>query len=207
MKNKWIENPIAKVDFDEAKRLADLGAIVQDLGSTMKICSCLKKMLKEKSQDILLIESLWTTALIKYARCFKSGKRFGLDESIFDGLKGEPRKVHKFYLDMRDKHIAHSVNPFEQMQVGLVLSPEDSSEKKIVGVVTLSMRHIVPDVEGIHQLGLLSKLLLEKVCEIAKQYENKTLEKGKKIPIDDLYKRARPRITAPGPEESDKPRL
>jgi len=207
MENEWIENPVAKVDFDEAKILSDLGAIAQDLGSTMKICSRLKKMLKEESQDSLLIESFWTTALIKYARCFKSGKRFGLDESILDGLKGEPHKVHKLYLDMRDKHIAHSVNPFEQMQVGLVLSPKDSSEKKVVGVATLSMRHIVPDVEGVHQLGLLSKVLLEKVCEIAKQYENKTLEKGKTIPIDDLYKRARPCITVPGPEESDKPRL
>jgi len=207
MKDEWVENPIARVGFDEAKRLADLGAIVQDLGSIMKICSRLKKMLKEKPQDSLLIESLWTTALIKYARCFKSGKRFGLDESILDGLKGEPHKVHKLYLDMRDKHIAHSVNPFEQMQVGLVLSPKDSNEKKVVGVATLFMRHMVTDVEGVHQLGLLSKVLLEKVCDIAKQYKNKTLEKGKTIPIDDLYKRARPRITAPGPEESDKPRV
>ena len=207
MENEWVENPIAKVDFDEAKILADLGAIVRDLGSIMEICSRLKKMLKEESQDSLLIESLWTTALIKYARCFKSGKRFGLDETILDGLEGEPRKVHKFYLDMRDKHIAHSVNPFEQMQVGLVLSPKNSDERKVVGVITLSMRHTMTDIEGIHRLGLLSKVLLEKMCGLAKQYENKVLEKGKTISIDDLYKRARPRITAPGPEKSAEPRL
>ena len=207
MKDERVENPIAEVNFDEAKVLADLGAIVQDLGSIMKMCSRLKQILKEESKDSLLIESLWTTALIKYARCFKSGKRFGLDESILNGLKGEPHKAHKFYLDMRDKHIAHSVNPFEQMQVGLVLSPKDSHEKKVVGVAILSIRHMVSDVKGVHQLGLLSKVLLEKVCKIAKQYEKKTLEKGKIMPIDDLYKRARPRITAPGPEESDKARV
>jgi len=207
MTDEMVENPIVEINFDEAKILADLGAIVQDLGSTIKICSRLKKMLKEGSKDSLLIESLWTTALIKYSRCFKSGKRFGLDESILDGLKGEPHKVHKLYLNMRDKHIAHSVNPFEQMQVGLILSPKDSHEKKVVGVATLSMRHIVSDVEGVHQLGLLSKVILKKVCDIAKQYEEKTLEKGERIPIDDLYKHAKPRITAPGPEESDKPRI
>jgi len=207
MEEERVENPIAKVEFDEAKKLADLGAIVQDLGSTMKICSRLKKLLEEKSQDSLLIESFWTTALIKYARCFKTGRRFGLSESIFDGLKGEPHKVHKLYIDLRDKHTAHSVNQFEQMQVGLVLSPKDSDERKVVGVATLSMRHIVTDAEGVHQLGLLSKVLLEKVCGLAKQYKNKVLEKGGTIPIDDLYKRARPRITAPGPEESAEPRL
>lgn len=198
---------VAKVDYEEAKRLADLGAIVQDLGFTMKTCSRLKKLLKEKPQDSLLIESMWTAALIRYARCFASGKRFGLSESIFDKLRGEPRKVHKMYIDLRNKHIAHSVNPFEQMEVSLILSPKNSHERKIVGVATMSMRHISPDVKGVHQLGLLSKVLLEKVCELAKQYEKKTLEKGKSIPIDDLYDRARPRMVAPGPELADEPRL
>jgi hypothetical protein len=197
---------MAKVDYEEAKILADLGAIVQDLGFTMKTCSRLKKLLKEEPQDSLLIESLWTAALIRYARCFASGKRFGLSKSIFDGLPGEPHKVHKMYLDLRDKHIAHSVNPFEQMEVGLILSPQDSEERKIMGVMEMSMRQICLDVEGVHQLGLLAKVLLKKVCKIAKQYEERVLEKGKSMPIDDLYKLARPRMVAPGPELTDKPR-
>ena len=206
MSEKMVENPIAKVDYEEAKKLADLGAIVQDLGFTMKTCSRLKKLLKEKSQDSILIESMWTAALIRYTRCFARGKRFGLTESIFDGLKGEPHKVHKMYIDLRNKHIAHSVSPFEQMEVGLILSPKNSHERKIIGVATMSMRHISPDVEGVHQLGLLAKVLLKKVCELAKQHEEKTLEAGRTIPIDDLYKRARPRMVAPGPELTNKPR-
>ena len=167
MPRNMVENPIAKVDYEEAKKLAELGAIVQDLGFTMKTCSRLKKLLNEKSQDSLLIESMWTAALIRYARCFATGKRFGLSESIFDGLIGEPHKVHKMYIDLRDKHIAHSVNPFEQMAVGLVLSPQSSHERKIIGVATMSMRHICSDVEGVHQLGLLSKVLLQKVVQMA----------------------------------------
>ena len=150
---------------------------------------------------------MWTAALIRYARCFASGKRFGLSESIFNGLKGEPRKVHKMYIDLRNKHIAHSVNPFEQMEIGLILSPKNGHERKIIGVATMAMRHICSDMEGVHQLGLLSKVLLEKVSQIAKEYEKKTLEKGKNIPIDDLYKCARPRMIAPGPELAEEPRL
>ncbi|MDI6778454.1 MAG: hypothetical protein QMD77_04685 [Patescibacteria group bacterium] len=206
MEKEKIENPIAKIEFEEAKILADLSAIVQDLGSIMKICLRLEEMLKNKSKDSLLIESFWTTALIKYARCFKSGKRFGLDESILDGLKGEPHKAHKFYLDMRDKHVAHSVNPFEQMQVGLMLSPENDNKKNIVGVATLSMKYVAADCEGVNQLGRLSKVFLGKVYEMGKLYENKTLERGKAIPINDLYKYTRLRVTAPGPEESNRPR-
>jgi len=207
MKENKIENPIAKVEYEEVKKLADLGAIIQDLGFTMKTCSRLKKLLEEKSQDSLLIESMWTAALIRYTRCFASGKRFGLSESIFNGLKGEPHKVHKMYIDLRNKHIAHSVNPFEQMEVGLILSPLNSNERKIVGVAKLSMRHICPDIEGVHQLGLLAKVLLERVCELAKQQEKKVLEKGRSIPIDELYNRPRLRMVAPGPELTDKPRV
>lgn len=204
---KMVEDFIAKVDYKEAKVLADLGSIVQDLGFTMKTCSRLKKLLQEKSKDSLLIESLWTVALIRYARCFASGKRFGLSESIFNELKGEPHKAHKIYIDLRNKHTAHSVNPFEQMEVGLILSPLKNTERKIVGMATLSMRYMCPDIEGVHQLGLLAKVVLEKVCELAKQYEKKVLEIGQKIPIDELYKHARPRLIAPGLELADKPRL
>ena len=206
MSGNMVEDIVANVDYEEAKKLADLGAIVQDLGFTMKTCSRLKKLLKEDSQDSLLIESMWTAALIRYARCFATGKRFGLSESIFDGLIGEPHKVHKMYMDLRDKHIAHSVNPFEQMAVGLVLSTESSHERKIMGVATMSMRHICSDVEGVHQLGLLSKVLKEKVIEIAKEYEKKTLDKGKSITLEVLYKLPRLRMVAPGPELTNKPR-
>lgn len=200
------ELPIAEIDLEEAKILADLGAIVQDLGFTMKTCSRLKQLLGENSEDALLIESLWTAALIRYARCFASGKRFGLSESIFEGFEGEPVETHRYYIDLRNKHIAHSVNPFEQVEVGLVLSPTDSGEREVVGVSTLAMRHISPGVEGVHQLGLLSKVVLGKVCELAKQYEQRVLEIGKTLPIDELYRRARPRLVAPGPEAAGKSR-
>jgi len=200
------DNPIAEVDFEEARMLADLGAITQDLGSVMKTCSKLKVLLEENSQDNFLIENLWTSALIRYARCFASGKRYGLNETIFKELQGEALKVHNMYMDLRNKHIAHSVNPFEQMKVGVVLSPKESQDKKIIGVATLSMKQISLDKEGVHQIGLLSKVILKKVCEIAKQYEQKTLEIGKTLPIEDLYKRARPRLVAPGPDETNKSR-
>ena len=200
------DNPIAEVDFEEARMLADLGAITQDLGSVMKTCSKLKVLLEENSQDNFLIENLWTSALIRYARCFASGKRYGLNETIFKELQGEALKVHNMYMDLRNKHIAHSVNPFEQMKVGVVLSPKESQDKKIIGVATLSMKQISLDKEGVHQLGLLSKVILKKVCEIAKQYEQKTLEIGKTLPIEDLYKRARPKLVAPGPDETNKSR-
>lgn len=205
MKTEPVENQVAKVDFEEARVLADLGAIVQDLGAVMQTCSRLKELLRDESKDHILIEALWTSALIRYARCFAESKRFGLSESVFDDLQGDPLGAHQFYMDLRNKHIAHSVNPFEQMEVGLVLSPATNTEKGIIGVATLAMRQISSDVEGVHQLGLLAKVVLGKAHELAKHYEQKTLKIAKKMPLDDLYKRSRPRLIAPGPELTGAP--
>ncbi|HDY67480.1 MAG TPA: hypothetical protein ENH85_06800 [Candidatus Scalindua sp.] len=206
MTEKQIELPTAKVDFSDAQRLADLWGIIQYFRTIMQACSRLERLVDENSEDNILIESLWTAALIRYARCFATGKRFGLPRDVFQGQKGEPIKCHQFYMDLRDKHIAHSVNSFEQTEVGLVLSPVSSSEKKVVGVVRLSMRHFVPDKTGIHQLGSLSKVAHDKTCSLAKEIENKVLEEGRKIPIQELYRIARSQLVAPGPDSVNKPR-
>jgi hypothetical protein len=57
---------------------------------------------------------------VKYVRCFTTGKRFGLDLSVFDDSDGA-RDTHQYFKDMRDKHVVHSVNPFEDASVGVVL--------------------------------------------------------------------------------------
>jgi len=206
MTSEKLDNPIAKVDFEDARMLADLGAIAQDLGAVMETCSRLKELLKDNSQDHLLVEALWTTALIKYARCFTDSKRFGLSESLFQGLQGDPVGAHRLYINLRNKHVAHSVNPFEQMEVGAVLAPLETNERKVIGVATLAMRHICSDLEGVHQLGCLSKVVLQKVCALAKECEGKVLDQIKQMPLEDLYKQARPRLIAPGPEVAGEPR-
>lgn len=207
MNEKSKELPIAKANSSEAQKLADLTAIIQDFKSIMQACSRLKNLLEKNSQENLLIESLWVSALIKYARCFATGKRCpGLTENIFQDLHGEPLKAHQFYINLRNKHIAHSVNPYEQMEVGFVLSSVVEQEKKIIGVSTLTMRHIVSDKKGVQQLGMLSKIAHDKICSMAKVVEQKVLEEGKKIPIDELYKIARPRLVAPGPDLANRPR-
>ncbi len=206
MTEKPKELPIAKANSSEAQKLADLAAIIQDFRTIMQTCSRLKNLLDENSKDHILIESLWVSALIKYARCFATGKRFGLSKNIYQNIQGEPLKAHQFYIDLRNKHIAHSVNPFEQMEVGFILSSVSDSEKKIVGVSTLSMRHIFSDKKGVQQLGMLSKIAHDKMCSMAKETEQKVLEEGKKIPIEELYKIARPRLVAPGPDLANKVR-
>lgn len=197
-----------QVDYEEAKVLADYTLIFQDLTFTVEILKRLRQLLKENSEDRVLIESLWTTALISYARCFSSGKRLGLSEDIFKNknLEGDPVGCHKHYVDLRNKHIAHSVNPFEQVAVDLQLSPPDSTKQEVLAVAVLSMRLICTDIEGVETLLRLALIARKEVSKLAKEYEDKTLEVGKGLPLKDLYSKARSRLIAPGPEDAGKAR-
>ena len=58
-------------------------------------------------------ESLWRSAVIHYVKCFGTSKsRFQLSAAkIFRG-DATAQTVHRFVVDLRDKHIVHDENPF-----------------------------------------------------------------------------------------------
>lgn len=203
---------MAEVDFEEAKELADYASIYQDLAYVVDALKRLKNLIEENSKDNILMQSLWTAALIGYARCFSSGKRFGLKESIFEKIpynhesEDTPIKVHQLYIDLRNKHIAHSVNPFEQIKVGLVLSEINSPKREVQGVVTLLQKLMCLDLEGVVSFLKLSSLVHKEVAKICKNCEDNALKAGKILPIDPLYSRPILRIITPGPEDARKAR-
>jgi hypothetical protein len=92
------------------------------------------------------------------------------------------------------------------MEVGLILSLIGESERRVLGASVLAMKQISLSIDGVHQLGLLSKIAHDKTCNLAKELENKVIEKGKKTPIEELYKKARPRLIALGSDVANRPR-
>lgn len=197
---------VVQVDFAEAKCLADLASIFQDLSFTVQASERLLSVVEDESQDPILIQSLWTAALISYVRCFAHGKRFGLSEETISHLEGNPIEVHRFYKNLRDKHIAHSVNPFEEVAVGLVLPEEGVTDRAIQGVATLSRRYIAASREGVEQLVVLASALREEVGRLAKEAKAETLQVGKQIPLEKLLRKPRLRVVAPGSEQAGLPR-
>jgi len=200
--SKQEELFIADVDFPEAKRLADVASIIRDLQATRETCTRVIGLLDSPQKDPILLEGLWSAALVRYIRCFAYGKRYGLTEDVFEGLQGDPIGTHRWYKNLRDKHVAHSVNPYEQVRVGIVLSPEEARDRKILGISTLAGVFICPDKEGVRQLGMLATVLLKRVTQMGKECEAKVLEIAKQIPLDELYSRATSTFVAPGPNKA-----
>ncbi len=200
---------MAKVEYQEARDLADRASIQQDLTFVVETLSRLADLLREGSEDHVLLRSYWSAALVAYVRCFASGKRVGLSESVFEGIAGteEPAvDVHRFYKNMRDKHIAHSVNPFDQVEVGLVLSPPASQERRVEGVATLSMSLTAPVLEGVESLRELALIAREKNRAEGKRLEEAVLRVGHQQGLDALYGKATMRTTVPEPKAAGKPR-
>jgi hypothetical protein len=190
---------VVDVDSPQAEQWADMYSIARDLDSAIQVCGRLIELLP--SNDQILIESLWTSALIKYARCFSEGKRFGLPIDVFDGLEGDPKGTHQYYIDMRNKHLAHSVNPFEQVKIGLVLS-DPKVARKIVGTVQFSQFHISAKEDGVRTLRSLCSVLKKKLGGAATERHEAVLAHAKTLDIKQLYQSARMRTVAPGPADA-----
>ncbi len=203
------QNHIVKIEFEEARQLADAASICQDLSFVLDTLKRLRATLAEEAPDSLLVQSYWTAALVAYVRCFSSGKRGGLSESVFDGIQGPKYpaiEVHNYYRGLRDKHIAHSVNPFEQVKVGAILSPPSAPDRKVEGVGVLSGRHICVDLKGVDALYALARVAHKKTREKCKRLERTALDIAAKLDLKELYLRETLRITVPAPEQAGQPR-
>lgn len=124
-----------------AREVADLLAMQLDLTFVCEACDLLLNLpTNDPGLEPLLTRALWSSALIAYARCFATGKRLGLDEN---DVRRVPRgdeavEFHRKMLNLRNKHIAHSVNPLEFIKIGVMvgtLSRDD--EEGVTGLVTL----------------------------------------------------------------------
>ena len=105
-----------QLDLDEARLLADLNGVAFDLESTYAFSQLLKAQLESQHPNFGMIDALTTAVLVRYARSFVSGVRGKLDKSHLSRLTAEQRELHDRFIEWRSKHVAHSVNPFEQNQ-------------------------------------------------------------------------------------------
>jgi hypothetical protein len=105
------------VDIDEATALADLSGAVTDLKSARSLAKYLAERFASGALDVDLIDAFSTAILVRYARPFMTGVRKCLGEEMLTSLAPDQRPLHKKFIDWRNKHIAHSVNAFEENQV------------------------------------------------------------------------------------------
>lgn len=188
---------VAALKSDKATEMADYHAITQDLGFVMQCCTKLLGLLEEPKQDGPLIRALYTAALVAYVRCFSTGVRSSkVNPEIFASIEGALQR-HQSIKDMRDKHIAHSVNAFEDTSIGAMLSNPTTGQKMVVGTIVLTGSRVSDSAEGIKQIGSLAKIAFESAKARFDALQIEVLAEARALNIDELYARPTPRFTAP----------
>ena len=158
------------VDFDEAREAAELHAIIRDLSFVTQVCDELEDRLLELEADAQEEEeypdtdiedyvdrSLWIAALTTYGRCFLKGVRYSLPESLFLRTPGmDYTHLHHYYMNIRSKHVAHSVNALEANEALVRLSRRADGSLAVegLGMVYIALSH--PHHSEVQQLGSMA---------------------------------------------------
>lgn len=206
-----------RVDFSisEAQWLADLHGIENDLRDTDRLCTkslALMRPLPAKGGDPAeWIENSWLAgelsfaAVVKYGRTFGSGVRAGIPATWIGQLPAPLQQRHKYFKDIRDKFVAHSVNAFEDNQVFAQLSPQFApTEVQTITVDTgrfvsmsssdvLSLKDLVGHLKGMVQ------------HEIAAE-TSRVLQIARALPLGELLARGTDNRPLPSSDEVSKPR-
>lgn len=123
-----------EVTLPEAEVLADLYGIVFDLEATTRLCAKAIELGQPIQHDYLIVEGLVAAAVVRYCRCFPSRARLGLRREDLAELDDEDLQTHNYFKNLRDKFVAHSVNPFEETYVTATASEQDGIKYPIQSV-------------------------------------------------------------------------
>ena len=180
------------LDIPSARILADHAWIIHDLQYVMDCCKRLLTELArpEEDRDGVVPQALWSSALVAYARCFGTGRRFGLaaDDVRNLPLHGAVMKFHNWVIEERDKLTAHPAEPFEAAKIGAALSPPGQMERRVEGIVIFSASRVLIDVIGVRQLGGLASELAKQTAEKAQEQQDSVLADAQQLDLDSLYR-------------------
>ena len=194
------EWPVVKIKFGEARELADWQSISSDLQFASECAQELIELEQDKSQAVLG-RALFDACLMAYARCFGGGARTKISRDDLKCLSADPLELHDYLIDQRNKLIAHSVNPFEQFSVGVVIDETDSAKPEVKGVANLSHRLIGLKLHDLEAVKRMIQLIMDEiVAPRISEWEGKLLQRAKGEPIEQLLSRPRLSTQAPGPD-------
>ncbi len=134
--------PIELKACPSAEEYGDLHLIADDFEHSLQ---CFAEASKFGIPDPanVLAKALIFSAVMAYARPFSSGVRVKLTPEMFDGIWNDNNKaLHTFLFELRNRHVAHSVNDFERCDaVGVIVTYpglQREGNSSGVGVTSLS---------------------------------------------------------------------
>ena len=167
------------LDTPGAATLADLAAMFEDLQTVLRSCEHLVSALAaEGTPDDLVIEGVWTVALLSYARCFTGANALGEDDLTAAVASKEAVEWHRVLLELRAHHADPETNPREQFSVGVALDPDGAAD----GIAITSARQPLVDDLTVRQTGAIAYGLSALVNDRIVAQQQRVLDELKDTP-------------------------
>ena len=187
-----------RLPIPEAEVLADQYAVIADLERVLHICKSAEQMADLPQHDSDVVEALVCAAVVRYFRCFSASPRLGLRHDEIGRSDEDIRQRHDWFHKLRDKFVAHCLNPCEQVWVSAALSVKDGVPQPIQSLTQGGKRMLLGNVEA-QSLARLAQHALDLIKgKTATEYE-KVLEVVQSMPLEKLMllrRREHPRIRA-----------
>lgn len=180
---------IRRLSLPEADELGTVTAVFEDLQHVLRCCEHLVTAVSAPASgpvrvdaDAALIEALWTSALISYARCF-SLKTQVLSSADLAGLElpGDVDGFHQALLRLRDHYTSQHVNPRETISVGAA-----EAEGSAVGVAVVSAPQPSVDDTTVRQLGRIAYGLSGLLDARMRAIQDRVLTRARELGPEDL---------------------
>ena len=160
--------PAYRVEFEEAREAEDYHSLYRDFESvaetTRVLAETMRRSATAQSHETPVLvgaadhvsRSLWTAAVVTYGRCFHHGKRRHLNEDVFEGQPDDMLRWHRYFRNLRDKHVSHSVSPFEEYATGVYVEDREGDDPRVDRVVVINLTRVGETVEVVENLERLA---------------------------------------------------
>lgn len=161
---------VRHLETPAASALTDLAGMFEDMQTVLRCCERLVSELSDTDgePDDLVIEALWTTALLCYGRCFMPGQRgMALTEEDVEAvqLQGDVLEWHKVLHRLREHYAYTAANPRERFSVGVSQDADGNAN----GIAITSARQPRVDDRTVRQTGALafelSRVIDQRIAE------------------------------------------
>jgi hypothetical protein len=180
---------VRRLEGTSSSSLAGLVMTFEELQVVLRCCERLVTELGAGSDgpDEVLVEAIWTMALLSYARCFPDGGE-GAALSEDDVTTVQPTtgvlEWHKLLLRLRDHYADPVTNPRERFTVGVSQDASGAAS----GVAITSVRQPLVDDLTVRQTGAIAYALSGLVNDRIETQQQKVVEELKLTSKADLDK-------------------
>lgn len=172
--------------FPEAARLAALTGAKDDIDQVINYCYELEKQIAANYRSYYLWEAIANAAAVAYARCFISGVRPPLPTALLSSAPQHIRETHEFIMELRNKHIAHSVNVFEDNRVIANVLVTDLEPTMIESVEVESHRFMAVSDEEVRHIREAAEWWKTQTESFIETERSKVLQQFRERPIDSI---------------------